>query len=299
MKTIMKWELVDFVTEDNIKLQGILYLPPRVEGVVIIVHGFTGNFTSRYAFHNLLAAKLSQHKWGVLAFNNRGFGVINSFHKVDPTRPKGYTSVTIGGVYEKFEDCVLDIRGAIDHLHSRGVREIILVGSSTGANKVAYFAGNTEVRNLKGLVLMGAVSDIEAFRNDLLERYDEIVGEARKLVKKGKGREIIELGGGNSISAERLVSMTTAGGREEVFPYTDPRAKFTTLSKIKVPILALFGENDEYMKADKEKVLNLYRKHAGTTNFKGTIIGGAYHSFGGYEEEVTKLIKDWIISLKI
>ncbi len=49
------------------------------------------------------------------------------------------------------------------------------------------------------------------------------------------------------------------------------------------------------MRTDKEKVLDLYKKHLGTRDFKGVIIRGADHSFGGYEEKVTQLVKEWVV----
>ena len=70
-----------------------------------------------------------------LTFNNRGTNFVPELLKKD-----GYE--VIGGCYERFIDCILDINGAIKYVKEKGFTEIVLKGHSYGCNKVVYYYNN-------------------------------------------------------------------------------------------------------------------------------------------------------------
>ena len=127
----MKQELVRMSSVDNIEMVGMLYEPEaKSNRIVIHVHGLCGNFYEN-KFLDTLAKTYTNKGYSFLTFNNRGTNFISELIK-------GNDFEVIGGCYEKFKDCLLDIEGAITYAKNKEYTEIILEGHSYGCNKVYY-----------------------------------------------------------------------------------------------------------------------------------------------------------------
>ncbi|KKS84986.1 MAG: hypothetical protein UV59_C0012G0079 [Candidatus Gottesmanbacteria bacterium GW2011_GWA1_43_11] len=84
---------------------------------------------------------------------------------------------------------MFDIDAGISFLINQGFSEIILIGHSTGANKVCYYAGSRKDPRVSAIVLASPVSD----------RYDptikpvemrERLTKMQQLIKNKKGDEL-------------------------------------------------------------------------------------------------------------
>ena len=103
----MRQDLVRINSVDGIEMPGILYKPDNdTKRVVIHVHGLNGNFYEN-RFIDILAKTYTNINIALLTFNNRGKDYISEFIK-------GNEIEIIGGCLERFEDCVLDIDGAVN-----------------------------------------------------------------------------------------------------------------------------------------------------------------------------------------
>ena len=74
----MKGEIVNFFTSDGLQLYGFLSGDKNKVGIIYL-HGMTGNFYWK-DFVSLLSEIASRNKIGLLAFGNRGAGMIGNFH---------------------------------------------------------------------------------------------------------------------------------------------------------------------------------------------------------------------------
>lgn len=90
----------------------------------------------------------------------------------------------IGGCYEKFKDCLLDIEGAITYAKNKKYTEIILEGHSYGCNKVLYYYDKKRDTSIKKIILL-APCDIpqECVKFLSKEEYENIaITELKKRV---------------------------------------------------------------------------------------------------------------------
>ena len=106
-----KGEIIKFLTEDNLELQGFLIDSGSAIGILHIP-GLAGNFYEN-SFIEYIGDFCKKRKIKFLSMNNRGHGYLNDLLKIENNENK---FVTIGGALEKFEECIIDIRTGIKFL---------------------------------------------------------------------------------------------------------------------------------------------------------------------------------------
>lgn len=291
----MKWNLIRFKSTDGIELSGILSCPDNPKSTLLYIHGLTSSFQSEYPILEKLQKQLFPLGVGVMAFNNRGYGIVNRFKKEDKNKKEGYRSVIIGGAFEKFEDCQYDIEGATRYITENMLCDVILCGISTGCNKSVYYLSKSVKSPVSGLILLSAVSDIEAFGENpqVLKRLRE---NAQKLIELGKPNQLLEkVDDEFPLSAQRMASLVNTEASENTFPYIDLKPKFKLFKKIDKPVLLIYGENDEYMRFDKQKAIQVFKSQSSKAySISSEIIRGAGHGFDGFEISLSRLISRWI-----
>ncbi len=206
----------------------------------------------------------------------------------------GRTSVTGGAGVEKFTDCVYDIDAGITFLEKQGFPEVILVGISTAANKACYYAATQKDPRVAGVVLASAISDVAIKQKELGNRYGEAIKKVKKLVKEGKAEILINDLDYMPLTPNRFLSLYDTNGAEDTFPYYQNNPKFTSFSKITKPLMVIMGGADEYSERSTSDIVKIYEKHQKSKNFKGIVIPGAFHSFGGKEKEFVNEVISWI-----
>jgi len=296
-------------TRDYIILDGIAVLPRRRSDTALIwIHGLGSNFSRGQTLMKELSEQCVKNCIAYFKFNTRGHDVVNR----DAPDGKGLQ----GAGFEKFEDCVLDIRAMIAYARAQGYKKIILAGHSTGANKSLYYLYKTRDPAVKGLLLLGPVSDIAAGRKKFgAAGLSRGVALATKLAKKDP-RALMPLSYG-IFSAQRFLSMFCQGATENIFPYLDPAAEWKALKSIRVPLCVIFGERDEYLdpvrspsrrrRDDRrlrrltsngaQKLIDIFRANARwTKSFSSAIIKSANHGFEKKEKQLADAIIRWIKS---
>lgn len=272
--------LAQIKTSDGVILAGAVTEPRRTSDTALVwIHGLGSNFSHGQALVKELSARCIKNHIAYLKFNTRGHDVVNR----DASKEKGLQ----GAAFEKFEECVLDIRAMIAHARKLGYRKIILAGHSTGANKILYYIYKTQDRRIKGIILAGAISDIVAGRKEFgAARHARGVTFAKKLSRTDPNALMPRSYG--IFSVRRFLSLSAPGRAEDTFPYHNPHASWKELQSIRQPLTVIIGERDECLDRSAQDFLAAFRQNARwTKTFSGVIIKGADHNFHKKEKELT------------
>lgn len=279
--------LTKIKTRDGINLEGIVVrLKRKSKTALIWLHGLSSRFSSGQTLAKELSQKCRESGIGYFKFNNRGHDLVNR---------DGYGEKRLQGAgFEKFENCVLDIRAVINFAKKLGYKNIILAGHSTGANKALYYIYKTRDRAIKGLVLLGPISDIVAETKRIGKtELSQGIKIARELKKKTPRSLLPQKYG--VYNAERYLSLYNPGGKEDVFPYHNPKAGWKELKSVRVPTAVIVGSRDEHSDRPAKKLVEIFAKNAKSAkSFSGIIIKNANHGFYKKEKELTKEIINWI-----
>lgn len=145
----MKTTFCRTITSDKLRLDGLLFEPDKKSNTAILhIHGMAGNFYEN-VFLDSMAEEYTKAGYAFLTGNNRGHDHIADFHIVGPK--ENYKR--IGDVFEKIEDCILDINTWLEFLKQKGYKVFILQGHSLGAVKAVYYLNNYSNNPFISLVL--------------------------------------------------------------------------------------------------------------------------------------------------
>lgn len=280
--------LTSIKTRDGIILEGIAVLPKRKTKTALIwVHGLSSRFSSGQQIMKEVSSACKRASIGYFKFNTRGHDV--AFRA---------NNTIIGGGFERFEDCVYDIRAMIRFARTLGFTDIILAGHSTGANKTLYYATATKDRSVKSIILLGAISDIVAFQKEMgMKKFIRACAIADTLRKNPHAIMPPQYG---LFSARRFWSLCHPGEKEDTFPYYDEKRKWTALESIHIPVAIIIGTNDQYLDRKPTDYIAIFKHHAPLTkHLRGIIIKSTDHGFRKKEKEVAREIVKWIKSTVI
>jgi len=290
-----KYYLTECITKDDVIHQGIYFEPTiKSDTAIVCVHGLSGSFSSHIATFDALSTMGEKRHVGFVAFNNRGFGLISGCQKKDRSSASGLTYIPAGAGQEIFEDSILDIDANITFLEKHGYKRIVLLGRSTGANKVCFYAGTTKDIRVSGVILASPVSD------RLEKPKDEVVTTLKKMKKRiadGKGDELLTGYSFFPMTAKRYVSLYEKGSNEDVFDYGDEDPKMTIYSKIHKPLLVIFGEQDEHIDRPVKDIVHIFDTKTTSPYYQSSIVKNALHGFDGMEETFAQIVGDWIITI--
>lgn len=274
-------EIVDIITPKKILLNGLLFGSRKTKRGFIFVHGLSSSVFSKLKLVEELA-KIG----AVLTFNNRGHDKVTRVLKLDSRSRKGYRSLRAGGAHEVFTECHDDLQGAVDFMKKRGMNEIILMGHSTGCQKIVYYLANSQ-NKVKGAVLLCPMSDYAfALREYGRRKLGALAKLAQKLVRSNKAHQLLPPNlWPHYDDAQRFLSLYTPQSKENIFPYDDS-AKPTALNKIRTPLLVVLAEKDEYRDRPIKKIRGWFINRGLTT----VIIPDALHSLQGREKQVVSKI---------
>jgi alpha-beta hydrolase superfamily lysophospholipase len=271
-------------TRDGVWLDGIVAEPRRPRRTALIwVHGLGSVFSSAQPLIRELSTRLNAAGIGYFKFNNRGHDIV-----------AGRGKQLAGAAFERFGQSVEDVRAMVAFARKRGYRLIILAGHSTGANKVLHYAAHARDRRLSGLILLGPVSDVaaEAKRIGGRELHRRVV-IAERIARRDPDGLVPRAWG--FWSARRYISLYRPGEDEDVFPYYRPRARWTALRSVRLPMAAIVGSRDEHLDRRPQEVLEAFRRNAPRArSFTGIVVPGARHGFQNRERQLADLIVGWI-----
>jgi len=113
------------------------------------------------------------------------------------------------------------------------------------------------------------------------------------LVRTGRGRELMPINvEPGYFSAKRYYELYRPGGVEgNIFNY---EGKMRALSKVKIPILALFGGKEEYAAMPVKRMIKVLSHKFMHAYSKGTMVPDADHCFCLQEEEAEEVVSSWL-----
>ena len=280
--------VVGIVTPKRFFLRGLWFGPKRPKRVIIWVHGLGSSMFSKLS----IVEKLVDPKTAVLVFNNRGHDKVSRLARADEKKI-GKTHLA-GAAHEVFTDCVDDIQGAVNFAKRQGAKETFLIGHSTGCQKSIYWASKKKDRAVKGIILLGPVSDWSTeMKLQGKRKLARAEGVARALLKRGKKHELLPPGVWHEIlDAQRFLSLYTPDSIEEIFPYAQRKKNPRVLKSVRRPILVLWAEKDEFSDRPAEKAVAWFEKHL--QKGKTVIIPRTGHLFRGAEKQVAGTIRRWM-----
>lgn len=287
----MKGELVKTITSDGLELAGF-FMDQKSDLTILHFHGTAGDFYT-HKFIEVEGKKLAKEKISFLTANNRGHDVYADIRK----HKNGKVEWTqIGGGFEKFEDCILDIDAWISFLLKRGVKKIILQGHSLSQKNLYYQYIKKNPKVIGQIHLSPQNDDGLMFYFLGKKKYRETNKNIKQIVEKGKGNEVLskELSPVSYVtSAQMYYGYLTDYGTGTLTPYHAPSSKnWKMISQVKQPLLVIFGSKDVYIKPSVTEAAKIIKEK--NKNIKISIINGASHSYLGYEKELAKNIFNWV-----
>jgi pimeloyl-ACP methyl ester carboxylesterase len=284
--------IVRVVTPKQYLLNGLWFGADRPKTAIIFVHGLGSN---AFAHHDYLTP-LAARDTSVLYFSNRGHDGIAGVKRMKRTARKGYIYEQAGMAHEIFAECADDIQGAVNLLLSRGARRVVLIGHSTGCQKIAWYLSHRRTQQqIAGAVLLCPISDYAAARHENERERKKAEAAARKLMQRKKPHELLPADVWRGpIDAQRFLSLYTPDSKEEIFTYAQPGRIPRTLQKVTTPLLVIFAGDDEYRDRETSEMADWFRHNLRSKRAEIEIIPGALHSFNGLESTVTASVRRWI-----
>lgn len=286
----MNANFLRITTEDKLILQGILYLPDtKTQRAYLHIHGMGGNFYEN-RFLDIMAEELTHDGYSFMSINTRGHDIIADF----PVAGSEEKYKRVGNAYEKFGECLLDIKPAIDYLEKEGYSEIILCGHSLGAVKVVYYMAKTQDQRIKKLILMSppdmvGLAEKESYHQGILE-------QAKKMILEGHGDELlpIKIWDWYHLSANTYVDLNSRDYPVDIFNTYD-KSRPSLLREVRILTLAFLGGRDDAAILPLKEALEIIKNKAvNAPRFDIDIVEDAPHSYFGKEKEMTKKITDWL-----
>lgn len=285
----MKTQFVRTQTEDGLILQGLFFEPDTVNNKVILhIHGMGGNFYENH-FLDAMARIFTQNDWAFLSVNTRGHDFIADF----PLAGEKEKYKRVGNAYERFEDCIPDIKAWIDWIESR-YQYIILQGHSLGTSKVVYYLAKTNDTRISKLILISPADMIGLFEDD--KNHVTNLPIAKKMIAESRGNEFLPtlLWDWYYLTANTYTNFGERENAIDVFN-TYNKGGHSILADITVPIISILGSIDDCVIVPHQEALEIIKKKSeNCPAFDSAIINGASHSYFGHEDELANIIVHWL-----
>ncbi len=296
--------LIRFEATDGIALGGLLYEPARTsKDVLIWLHGTGGSSIFDSKRTNPLAAEIVRQGLAFFPFNNRGAHVMR---RMAVRSGKRSSHVQGGAAYELIRECVADIDGAIRDLRARGYSRFHLAGHSTGANKIVIYDQLKRRNPVASYLLVAGGDDTGMFYEQLGPRkFRATLERANTMIKARRGMELVPSSISDvPMSWRSFFDMANPDGEYNVFPFLEAleevklsrKPPFWRVKTIKKPVLAIYGENDEYLSDVSAAVSAMANAIGPRENFEFAIMRNADHSFTGREATLGELMATWATS---
>ena len=237
---------------------------------VLLVHGMGGNFY-RSSLKKEWLRQAGRYGFDVLTCNNRG-----SDRAV---------------VFERFENCVADIEATLAVGRRLGYRRFVLLGHSTGCQKVTLYQSRRQNPDVCAVALAAPADDLAICRRALGKRYDYWLNHARKLVRQGKGKTLLPMLY-EKFSARRFLSIADPKSIEaQLFNYGGSLRHF---ARIRCPVIAFLGTREEYACRPVAEMGAILRTTTRAPNFHFFAVPSGDHGFHGHEKTTVQRALCWL-----
>lgn len=274
----------DKYTEDGLKLPMVHFESDVKDICVIMIHGMCGTIVDNY-FATVWGEMLSKNNIGFIYEHNRGHSIENDIVMKDGSFKR------CGCMYEIFEESIYDIDLAIHTAKELGYKRVILLGHSYGCNKVIYYYYKKHP-DILGIILASAPDMIGSHKLGQAD-YQELLIEAKNNVDNGEPTKLLHkmVEDYMYMSSQTYYNWYNLNSNLNNLPVIENPDKWEQFECIDIPILTFSGLLEE----DYYKHLDLLKMKATSCNdFEYKYIDNTGHTYWNKEEEIGKLILDWI-----
>ncbi|WP_038070585.1 alpha/beta hydrolase [Hydrogenovibrio kuenenii] len=250
------------------------------DGVVLFTHGTWMN--NNYSTANTLKNYLPDSGINILTIN-LSFNVNDRHDNAMISCDRIHT--------HKHTDAMKEIGAWVKWLEKQGVHNITLAGHSRGGNQTAWYASEHNAdANIKHVVLFAPQlwskkSEIAEYKQRFHKDLTKEVAKADKLVKAGKGNEVMP----HTDLVYCEDAKVTAASFASYYDFNPNMDTVHLLPKIKKPVLVFAGTDDTVVKDLPERMKPVLQKHA---NIHLDVIDGATHFYRDFagEDAVEKMV---------
>jgi pimeloyl-ACP methyl ester carboxylesterase len=189
-----------------------------------------------------------------------------------------------GAAYETFEECSLDLDGAIDCMARRGYKRFILVGHSLGCVKSLLYQGARQRADIAGVISCSCPKQFYSARADDQPEFEELMAKAERMIAEGQGDEFLWAQTSGAMGIFTAKTYENKYGRHEK---NDVRPQARRLG---CPHLAIAGGDEHPFFPEYAKAL----AEAGGASASYRIVPGSNHFYINHEPEVIEIISDWL-----
>lgn len=298
----MNLQKIYFETEDGVELCGLLHEPEnKTEEIVIAVHGMQSNCMKKR--DDILAREMIKNNISYFCFNNRGHDLVNSITKKQDGKSNKILS---GSSLECIEDCYYDIKSAMLKMIEKGYKKIHLQGHSLGCTKIVYTYTKMKNQNeielldkIKSIILLSMVDIPIAinffFQNDI----DELISDMERKQREGNGKKVMLVEGATLPMCPNTFLNFVKNNKDIDFArYSDESYDFKELNKIEIPIFMRWGNKNELIMQDADKLVEVMRNKIKNKEFDIGYIDGAGHNYREKEYELASQIINFLIKME-
>lgn len=284
-------KIVKTITSDDLVLNGLLSEPPLLKNKIVIhVHGMAGSIVLE-DFYQIMHEQYVKSGFSFLAGENRGLGVVTPFMQSSSGKLKLF-----GSALEKFEKGQVDIKAWVDYALSLGYKEIWLQGHSLGCSKIAYYLEKHSSDHIKGVIFISPAGMLGLAK---VLQGKSIIDRAGKLIKAGKGKELIhnKVWRSGFLSADTIMNFFGKKSNMNIFRFTNHDTKWTVINKIEVPVLAITGTKDEgivLLEDPYEAMEKLKKELIRSPKTKTVVLENASHMFMGFGKQIANEVINFL-----
>lgn len=275
--------LVFTESSDGFTLAGALFEPTgrnNATTLVIWIHGIHLRFCEPE--YVAIARMVASHKVAFLSVNTRGqdFGVW--------MRGRSQSKLA-GSGWELLHECTADIDGWLHFAASEGYTSLVLAGHGFGGSKIVYHLAEHHEPAVQGVILASSASIVRDLVNP------EFHARAEAMVAEGRGMDLLPWGTRpgvvpSTVSAQVLVA------RERLHRDLYGNAQHPpALTKIRVPVLAWYGEMERLLGRDTAGLLQSTAQNLTICPLVDTkVLPGTTYLYTGSEELIAKEVLEWV-----
>jgi len=286
-------EIVYTTSEDGFLLEGLRIQPgsePTIDrplAAIVLIHGNAGRFYD-YPYVSVGRA-LAGAGHTVISANTRGHDISAFLWRAAGGRPTPWESpqgmpVGAGSGWDALAETSRDLAAWVDLAESEcATGKVVLVGHSSGAQRVVLYQAERQDRRVAGLVL--ASPDLTGFMPA------GQLAEAQRMVAEGRGMEVLPA---QAFAPWYRQSAESVAGRNAVLSRMLESADDTpaTIARVTCPILALYGTKEP---GGAQGMLQMIQARAtAAAGVETRLIEGADHIYSGLEEDLARTIAGWI-----
>jgi dienelactone hydrolase len=268
-------ELAFVDREDGVGLEGAIIRPRRghMPVGIIWIHGNTSRFYDLPYMQ--IGRELAALGYTFITSNTHGQDSSSGlWGPSDEANSEGVCR-------ERFEDISLDLNAWIDMAIEEGLKGVVLVGHSFGANKVFYYQAERQDPRVLGVV--SASGDVK------WKATPDRVSLAEEMEAEGRGDEALPYLDAPWYRMSARTFLDRARIAQHIF-YSETQTPY--VAKVTCPILAFYGSEEDWCGSMNE--LDMVRCNATASMQVDTaIIDGADHVYWGKATEAAQLIGDW------